>query len=58
MNSATITSSMKPMTMERSARYLDEVLLQPNQVDDAAVSTREPESVLSQDGPEHSHADY
>jgi hypothetical protein len=46
------------MTMERSARYLDEVLLQPNQVDDAAVSTREPESVLSQDGPEHSHADY
>jgi hypothetical protein len=41
---------------EQSARYLEEVLLQPDQVDDVALTACERDS--GQDDPEHPHGDY
>ena len=43
---------------ERSTRYLEEVLLQPDQVDDVALSGAETNAALGQDDLEHPHGDY
>jgi hypothetical protein len=42
-------------TTDRSERYLDEVLLEPDQVNDVALSAAEPNS---EDADQHAHADY
>lgn len=46
------------VSKERSARYLQEVLLQPDQVDDVALNAAETESILAADDLEHPHGDY
>jgi hypothetical protein len=51
-------ASSTRMTSERSARYLDEVLLQPDQVDDVALTAPEPNSLVEQDVCVHPHGDY
>jgi hypothetical protein len=52
------TPSTKRMAAERSARYLDEVLLQPDQVNDVALTAAESDSAREQDGLDHPHGDY
>lgn len=45
---------MTPAT-EQTARYLEEVLLQPDQVNDVALTAAEP---AAQDAAQHPHGDY
>jgi hypothetical protein len=52
MNEPASTSST-----DRSAQYLNEVLLQPDQVDDVALTTPEAGSVPGDDD-QHPHGDY
>jgi len=42
-------------TTERLSRYLDEVLLQPEQVNEVVLTAAEP---ATQDAGQHSHGDY
>ena len=58
MNDTASTPSTKRMATERSVRYLDEVLLQPDQVDDVSLTAPESDSALGQDGFDHPHGDY
>ncbi len=48
--------STNRLSAEQSARYLEEVLLQPDQVDDVALTDCGQDS--GQDDPEHPHGDY
>jgi hypothetical protein len=52
------TPSTNRMASERSARYLDEVLLQPEQVDDVALTGSDRDPGQTQDDLEHPHGDY
>ena len=52
------TPNSNRIAAERSSRYIDEVLLQPGQVDDVALTACEQDSGRTQDDPEHPHGDY
>lgn len=53
-----LSTKTDQINTDRSARYLEEVLLQPEQVDDVALTPSGPDADAESDGQEHPHGDY
>ena len=52
------TNMRQDFTSKVSRRYLDEVLLQPEHLDDVVLATADSGESMAEDGFQHSHGDY